>query len=68
VQADPKTKVPPCGTFAEPSWTRTADPLLTMERLRQLVATHGNDFGLFRAFLGEQHLPLIATGCNHGAP
>ncbi len=28
-------------------WPPTADALLTMERLGQLVATHGNGFGVF---------------------
>src|SRR5256885_17087621 len=28
--------------------TRTGDPLLTMERLRQLVANHGNGFGFHK--------------------
>ena len=28
-------------------WQPTADALLTMERLGQLVATHGNGFGVF---------------------
>ena len=41
------------------------DPLLTMERLRQPVADGGTDLGGFR---GPFNLPLIATGCNHGAP
>jgi hypothetical protein len=39
-----------------------------MERLRQLVAAHGNGFGLFSALPRSVDLPLIATGCNHGAP
>jgi hypothetical protein len=45
-----------------------ADALLTMERLRQLVATYGNGFGLFLGLRDSGDLPLIATGCNHGAP
>jgi len=39
-----------------------------MERLRQLVAAGGNGFGLFSRVRREVDLPLIATGCNHGAP
>jgi len=39
-----------------------------MELLRQPVATHGNGFGLFPSFLRPLDLPLIAIGCNHGAP
>src|SRR5213083_1064240 len=49
-------------------WQPTADALLTMERLRQPVAADGNGFRLFSRFRGAADLPLIATGCNHGAP
>src|SRR5205823_9044298 len=49
-------------------WQPTADALLTMERLRQPVATHGNGFGVFPPFPRSVDLPLIATGRNHGAP
>jgi hypothetical protein len=41
---------------------------LTMERLRQPVAAGGNGIGLFSRFREPADLPLIATGCNHGAP
>ncbi len=41
---------------------------LTMERLKQPVATHSNGFGVFPPFPRSVDLPLIATGCNHGAP
>jgi len=41
---------------------------LTMERLAQLVAAGGNRFGLFLRVWDPVDLPLIATGCNHGAP
>jgi hypothetical protein len=46
-----------------------ADALLTMERLGQLVATHGNGFGLFfRAELICRRLPPVATtGLNKGS-
>jgi hypothetical protein len=47
---------------------RTVDPLLTMRSFRQLVATHGNGYGLFRPLRRSVDLRLIATGCNHGAP
>src|SRR5712691_7236139 len=49
-------------------WRPTADALLTMERLRQLVANHGNGFGLLWRFSGPGDLRPVATGCNHGAP
>jgi hypothetical protein len=45
-----------------------ADALLTMELLRQRVATGRNGFRLFLRFPGLGVLPVIATGCNHGAP
>jgi hypothetical protein len=38
-----------------------------MERLRQPVAIGRNGFGLFAPLLRSVDLPLIATGCNHGA-
>jgi hypothetical protein len=41
---------------------------LTMERLMQAGATRGNGFGLFAALPRSVDLPLIATGCIHGAP
>jgi hypothetical protein len=56
-----------CGVFVKALFrTRTGDPLLTMERRTQPVATHGNGSGLFLRFLRPRDLPLIATGCNHG--
>jgi hypothetical protein len=41
---------------------------LTMRSFRQLVATDGNGFGLFLPFFWLSDLPLVAAGCNHGAP
>ena len=35
--------------------TQTGDPYLTMERLRQLVASHGNGFRLCEPFWGASH-------------
>jgi hypothetical protein len=32
------------------------------------VAAGGNRFRVFSRFRGPADLPLIATGCNHGAP
>src|SRR5437667_222167 len=49
-------------------WQPTADALLTMERRRRPVATHGNGSGFSLPFSALHDLPLIATGCNHGAP
>jgi hypothetical protein len=43
-------------------------PLLTMERLRQPVATRGNGFRLFSRFWLPAHLPPVATGCDRSAP
>ena len=55
--------------FQQALWrTRTADPLLTMRCARQPIAIHGNGFRLFWPPAGSRDLPLIATGCNHGAP
>jgi hypothetical protein len=31
---------------------------------RQLVATHGNDFGLISPFSDSAHLPPVATDCD----
>jgi hypothetical protein len=39
-----------------------------MRSLWQLVATHGNGFGLLEPFSAQSHLPLIATGCDRSAP
>jgi hypothetical protein len=41
---------------------------LTMRSKRQRVATVGNGFRLFWRVQSRSDLPLIATGCNHGAP
>ncbi len=55
------------GTFRN-GWQPTADALLTMEGRRQLVAVGGNGFRLFSRIRRLADLPLIATGCNPGAP
>ena len=60
--------VPFAGPFASPLTGSNRRPLLTMERLRQPVAAGGNGFGLFSRFQRAVDLPLIAAGCNHGAP
>jgi hypothetical protein len=39
-------------------WQPTADPLLTMELLRQLVATDGNGFGFFAASARSRFAPV----------
>jgi hypothetical protein len=39
-----------------------------MERLRQLVATHGNGFGLFEPPSRPLDLPPVATSCDRWAP
>jgi hypothetical protein len=39
-----------------------------MERRKQPVAAGGKRFGLFLRFTVPVDLPLIATGCNPGAP
>ena len=44
------------------------DPLLTMERLTQPVATHGNGFRLISPFSRPPDLPPIATRCDRSAP
>src|SRR5437879_4010215 len=49
-------------------WQPTADALLTMERRRQPVAASGSGFRLFLRLRGAVDLPVIADGCNHGAP
>jgi hypothetical protein len=49
-------------------WQLTADALLTMRTRSQPVATHGDGFRLFWQLLRAGDLPLIAAGCNHGAP
>jgi hypothetical protein len=40
--------------------------VLTMERLRQLVATDGNGFHLSEPFSAPSLLLPVATGCNPG--
>jgi len=42
-------------------WQPTADALLTIKFPRQLVATHGNGFGLFGRFLGLLVFELCGT-------
>ena len=49
-------------------WQAVANALFTMRCFPQLVATHGNGFGLFLRLPPRSDLLLIATGCNHGAP
>jgi hypothetical protein len=39
-----------------------------MERLTQPVAAGGNGFGLFLPFAVLVDLPLVAVGCDPGAP
>src|SRR2546430_16951179 len=46
-------------------WQPTADALLTMERLRQPVATDGNGFGLF---LGASAPVRFAVDCHRLQP
>ncbi len=41
---------------------------LTMYSSWPSLATHGKGFGLFLRFVRPSDLPLIATGCTHGAP
>ena len=54
---------------SHPATVAAAPPeLLTMELLRQPMATGRNGFGSNRRFSPLTDLPLIATGCNHGAP
>src|SRR5918996_6593001 len=59
------------GPFAGLSKSPLSDsnrrPLLTMERLRQPVATHGNGVRLFEPFLRPSHLLPVATGCDRWA-
>jgi nucleoside-diphosphate-sugar epimerase len=38
-----------------------------MERLRQLVATHGNGSCVFEPLLGRTDLRAVVSDCNHGA-
>jgi hypothetical protein len=53
--------------FRMEAWLFAAvEPLLTIERRAQPVATHGNRFGLFLRLVGAVDLPLIAAGCNPG--
>jgi hypothetical protein len=39
-----------------------------MERLTQPLAASSNGFGFFLRVWDAVDLPLIASGCNHGAP
>ena len=48
--------------------TRSADPLLTMRSLRQLVATQGNGFRISSRFVWPSGVGTVATGCNRWAP
>ena len=68
LQTDPIGKVPTCGAFAEPSNGLEPSTPLTMERLRQPVATHGNGFRLSGPFQRPCRLPAIATDCDRWAP
>jgi hypothetical protein len=49
-------------------WQAVANALFTMRSDRQAVATHRNGFRLLWRFRRRTDLPLIAAGCNHGAP
>ena len=62
-----RSRGPAVGGVGRPH-TGSVDPLLTIERLRQLVATHGNGFRLSEPFWRASHLPPIATGCDRWAP
>ena len=42
--------------------------VLTILGSRQLAATGGNGFRLFRPFWRFSHLPPVATGCDRWAP
>jgi hypothetical protein len=44
------------------------EPLLTIERRRQAVATERNGFRLISPCRQGPHLPTIATGCDRRAP
>jgi hypothetical protein len=58
-----------CGAFVvSPLPDSNRRPLLTMRSKRQPDATHGKGFRLSPWFFGTSDLPVIATGCNHGAP
>jgi hypothetical protein len=64
--------VPPLPVESEALFrTRTGDPLLTMERLRQAVAANGNGFGLFPPLPRSavcRWLPPVATTGSIKAP
>jgi hypothetical protein len=70
VQADWKKKARICGGLcrASPLTDSNRRPLLTMERLRQLVATNGNGFRLSEPFSAPSLLLPVATGCDRWAP
>jgi hypothetical protein len=44
------------------------DPFLTMRSKQQPLATDGNGFRLFMRLRLAVDLPLIAAGCDPGAP
>jgi hypothetical protein len=50
LQVRAKQKAPIAALLQSPLTDSTVDPLLTMERLRQLVAAAGDGFGLFLTF------------------
>jgi hypothetical protein len=56
------------GSVATDAVRAATDLLLTMAFLRQLVATHGNRFGLISRFSLLPHLPPVATACDRSAP
>jgi hypothetical protein len=68
VQVRAKQKALCCWALQSPLTDSNRRPFLTMEFLRQPVATHDNGFGLFWPLQRAADLPLIATRCNHGAP
>jgi hypothetical protein len=60
---------PPLDSSQSTSWSVSLGrpffmAFLTMELLRQPVATHGNGFGLFPAFPAAVNLRPVATGCD----
>jgi hypothetical protein len=56
------------GHFHSAAVAAAPPDLLTMRSDQQPVATDGNGFGLFSPFAHAVDLPLVATGCNRGAP
>jgi hypothetical protein len=53
-----------CCTAPREPRTRALDPLLTISRSRQPLATDGNDVGLCCGFRRSAHLRSIATVCD----